>query len=131
MLLVEDNLVSQKVAKRLLEKLGCEVDLAENGIQALALFANRQYAAVFMDCQMPEMDGYTAATLIRKREGANRTPIIALTANALVGDRERCLASGMDDYLVKPLLPKELSRVVEQWVKSANPAVPLESTRVD
>ena len=130
-LLVEDNLVSQKVAKRLLEKLGCEVDLAENGIQALALFANRQYAAVFMDCQMPEMDGYTAATLIRKREGANRTPIIALTANALVGDRERCLASGMDDYLVKPLLPKELSRVVEQWVKSANPAVPLESTRVD
>jgi signal transduction histidine kinase/CheY-like chemotaxis protein len=131
-LLVEDNPVNQKVAKRLLEKLGCEVDLAENGIQALAFYASRPYAAVFMDCQMPEMDGYTATALIRKQEGgASRTPIIAITANAMEGDRERCLASGMDDYLVKPLQPKKLARALERWAGGRNPVVPLESTRVD
>jgi len=116
-LLVEDNLVNQKVARRLLEKLGCEVDVAENGVQALALFDERSYRAIFMDCQMPEMDGYTATGHIRKKERTgNHTPIIALTANAMEGDKERCLAAGMDDYLVKPVQKKELARAVEQWV---------------
>jgi CheY-like chemotaxis protein len=116
-LLVEDNVVNQKVARRLLQKLGCEVDVAENGVEAVALFEKQTYQAVFMDCQMPDMDGYTATALIRKNEaGRSHTPIIALTANAMEGDKERCLAAGMDDYLVKPVQKKELSRAVELWI---------------
>jgi signal transduction histidine kinase/CheY-like chemotaxis protein len=116
-LLVEDNPVNQVVARRLLEKLGCEVDVADTGAQAVALFEQRPYRAIFMDCQMPEMDGYTATNLIRKKErSGSHTPIIALTANAMEGDKERCLAAGMDDYLVKPVQKKELARAVEQWV---------------
>jgi CheY-like chemotaxis protein len=125
-LLVEDNPVNQIVARRLLERLGCHVDLASSGQQALSLFDQHPYRAIFMDCQMPEMDGYTATNLIRgKEQSGSHTPIIALTANAMEGDREKCLAAGMDDYLVKPVQQKELARAVEQWVATPH----LESRR--
>jgi signal transduction histidine kinase/ActR/RegA family two-component response regulator len=123
-LLVEDNQVNQKLARRMLEKLGCQVDVAADGVEAVALYEKQAYRAIFMDCQMPEMDGYTATGLIRQRERSGQhTPIIALTANAMEGDRERCVAAGMDDYLVKPVQKKELSRAVEQWVGVLNPPV--------
>jgi signal transduction histidine kinase/CheY-like chemotaxis protein len=115
-LLVEDNPVNQKLARYYLERLGCEVELAENGQEAVTLCAGRFYHAVLMDCQMPEMDGFTATALIRRNEaGASRVPIIALTANAMEGDRERCLDSGMDDYLVKPLKSEDLARALDRW----------------
>jgi CheY-like chemotaxis protein len=116
-LLVEDNPVNQKLTRHYLEKLGCQVELAENGKEAVSLCANRSYQAVLMDCQMPEMDGFTATALIRENEGGGRrVPIIALTANAMEGDRERCLDCGMDDYLAKPLKATELTRALERWI---------------
>ncbi len=115
-LLAEDNLVNQKVAVRMLERLGCRVDIAANGQEALAMSAQFRYDLIFMDCQMPELDGYEAATAIRQREGAGRhTPIVAMTANAMAGDREKCLAAGMDDYLPKPVKPEELAHKLREW----------------
>ncbi len=124
-LLAEDNLVNRKVAKRLLENLGCEVHLAADGAEAVAQCTARRYQAIFMDCQMPNIDGYTATIRIRQMEAksGNRVPIIALTAHAMAGDRERCLAAGMDDYLTKPLRVQELTRVLDQWLLS--PAKPV------
>ncbi len=116
-LLAEDNIINAKLATRLLQNLGLQVDLARNGAEAVARSADRAYHAIFMDCQMPEMDGYTATRLIRKAQSkSSRVPIIALTANAMSGDREHCLAAGMDDYLTKPIQSKELARLVDQWL---------------
>lgn len=116
-LLVEDNEVNRKVAKRMLERLGCAVDIAGNGEMAVQRVSERQYDVVLMDVQMPQMDGYEATRLIREREsGSGRHQIIlAMTASAMEGDRERCLQSGMDDYLSKPFREAELRRILARW----------------
>jgi CheY-like chemotaxis protein len=113
----EDNIVNQKVAVRLLEKVGCRVDVAANGREALTLLAQLAYDVVLMDCQMPEMDGFAATAVIRQREVSTgqHVPIIALTANAMQGDRERCMAAGMDGYLAKPIKADELYAVIAQY----------------
>lgn len=157
LLLVEDNPVNQKVAIKMLEKLGYRVDVAGNGQEAVAAHERSPYPLIFMDCQMPEMDGFEATRLIRKREQAHgsdelrmmndefrstaspstihhssfniphsprRVPIIAMTANAMQGDRERCLAAGMDDYVAKPIRSNDLQAIIETWLlrrpKAAN-----------
>lgn len=115
-LLVEDNLVNQKVAVNLLEQLGYKAHVAGNGQEALDALASTPYALVLMDCQMPVMDGFETARKIRETErGSNRrTPIIAVTANAMQGDRDRCLAAGMDDYISKPIMRTSLAHALEQ-----------------
>jgi PAS domain S-box-containing protein len=120
-LVAEDNEVNQKVAVKILEKLGYRVELADNGKEALAACARRRYDAVFMDGQMPGMDGYEATRRIREREtrGGRRVPIIAMTASAMKGDREKCLDAGMDDYVTKPVTPEKLEAVLRKWVGAA------------
>jgi hypothetical protein len=144
LLLVEDNLINQKLAVRLLKKFGYEVDVAGNGCEALTSLSDRSYGAILMDCQMPEMDGFEATREIRRREAqlsvlssqlpeeqtpaaaqlpttnwqpaTVHVPIIALTANVVQGDKERCLEAGMDDYLTKPINPTELRKTLERWL---------------
>jgi signal transduction histidine kinase/CheY-like chemotaxis protein/HPt (histidine-containing phosphotransfer) domain-containing protein len=121
-LLAEDNLVNQRVAVRMLEQLGCLVDVAVDGERAIAALESATYDLVIMDCQMPVMDGFEATRAIRQREGTNRhTPIIAMTANAMTGDRERCLEAGMDGYLTKPVRQDELTAAVSRWLPSRAP----------
>jgi len=116
-LLAEDNPVNARVAERMLHGLGCQVDLARDGEEAVAAAAQHDYQLIFMDCQMPVLDGYEATRRIRAARGANspRLPIVALTANALEGDRDRCLSAGMDDFVTKPMRALDLGRVLERW----------------
>jgi PAS domain S-box-containing protein len=116
-LIAEDNEVNQLVIEKMLTKRGVEVDIANDGVEALAKLATGAYAAVFMDCQMPNLDGYSTTARIRERERAGeRMPVIAMTAHAMKGDRERCLEAGMDDYLSKPLRPEALDEVLARWL---------------
>ncbi|MFN0206591.1 MAG: response regulator [Planctomycetota bacterium] len=119
-LVAEDNHVNQLVIQRILEKLGYTAEVAANGHEALSMLKLKRYDLVLMDCQMPEMDGFEATTMIRtleKETGAERVPIIALTANAMNGDRERCLEGGMDDYIVKPIQVPELDNAIQHWLR--------------
>ncbi|MBK6596817.1 MAG: response regulator [Proteobacteria bacterium] len=121
-LLVEDNAVNLAVAQSMLDKINCHVMSAGNGREALELIAANEFDLVLMDCQMPEMDGLTATRLVREREAATtglHLPIVALTANALQGDREKCLDAGMDDYLTKPFSTAQLRVAVEKWSRLA------------
>ena len=122
LLLAEDNPINQKLAVVLLQKAGYSVDAVENGFQALEKIQTEQYSAVLMDVQMPEMDGFEATQKIRAMEqGTSRhLPIIAMTAHAMQGDRERCLEMGMDDYVSKPLEPKVLLNVLDRWANSTD-----------
>ncbi len=122
-LMAEDNEINQEVAREIIEQAGHQLDIAENGKIAVELLQSRRYHLVLMDCSMPEMDGFAATGVIRSQEGRGhltasglkRIPIIALTANAIKGDREKCLESGMDDYLTKPFNPSELLTVINQY----------------
>ncbi|MCX6606274.1 MAG: PAS domain S-box protein [Acidobacteria bacterium] len=119
-LVVDDNIVNQRVAMALLRKMGCLVDVAANGREGCELAALLPYDLIFMDCQMPEMDGFAATREIRKREGSNshHTPIVALTAGAMIDDRDRCLEAGMDGYLTKPVRADHLRAVVDQYFEA-------------
>jgi two-component system, sensor histidine kinase and response regulator len=116
-LVAEDNEVNQLVAAGLLENLGCTVDVVADGVEAVRLLTRpHEYAVVFMDCRMPQLDGFDATRQVRRHEPVGRrVPIIAMTASAMEGERERCLAAGMDDYLTKPVDAAELERVVREW----------------
>ena len=133
-LLAEDQPVNQEVALAMLQELGCSADIAENGCEAVAAFERSRYDLVLMDCQMPEMDGFQATERIREleqREGParDRTPVVALTANAMAGDRERCLASGFDAYLVKPYKLEQLQALLCKWLSPGREAVAVRSLR--
>jgi two-component system, sensor histidine kinase len=125
-LVAEDNLVNQDLIKTLLEMFGCEVDLVANGRLALEAWAATPYDLIFMDCQMPELDGFTVTRRIRSEERAaaagHRIPIIALTAHALEEDRQECLGAGMDDHLGKPFWPNQLRDILDRWLPSLPPA---------
>ena len=131
-LLCDDNAINQKVAVRILQQLGYEPDLAANGKEALEALDRKPYDLVFMDVMMPEMDGLEATRVIRERAEERRQHpnynsriiIIAMTAHAMQGDREKCLAAGMDDYLAKPIRPKDVRVVIERWSAQMGPSAP-------
>jgi two-component system, sensor histidine kinase and response regulator len=124
-LVVEDNLVNQRIAKSMLQRLGYRVDIANNGEEGIAMWSMGDYDAIIMDCQMPVLDGYSATMRIREmeeelaREGRRRLPIIALTAHAMPYDRQKCLDAGMDDYLTKPVAVGDLGDTLTRWIQAA------------
>ena len=134
-MLAEDNRINQEVAVGLLSAEGIEVDIANNGLEAVEMVRKRRYDAVLMDVQMPEMDGTQATRRIREDKRWDQLPIIAMTAHAMTGDREKCLAAGMNDYVSKPVDPTELFEVLGKWVtgkrRATAPAAPISPPTVD
>ena len=128
LLLADDNLVNQKVAVRMLEKLGYQVDIAPNGREAVEAATHYSYSAILMDCLMPEMDGFEATCQIKKLQGSSSPPIIAMTANTMQGDREKCLAAGMDAFLSKPVKVEELKAILEKWIPQDSCAISMVKT---
>ena len=120
-LIAEDNEINHAVAKALLIKQGLQAAIAHNGREAVEMASAGNYAAILMDCQMPELDGYEATRRIRAAEGARHVPIIAMTAHSMPGDRERCLAAGMDDYLSKPVRAEQLESAMARWLTGHDP----------
>ena len=122
-LVVEDNRANQRVARGLLEKLGVDVDLVANGEEAMSVLEQHSYDLVFMDCQMPVLNGFDTTRKIRDQESKvinHAVPIIAMTANALLGDRDRCITAGMDDYISKPIHVSKVQQMLEQWLSGSN-----------
>jgi CheY-like chemotaxis protein len=122
-LLAEDNVINQKVAQSLLNKLGYDVDLAADGQEAVRALELINYDLVLMDCLMPEMDGFEATSVIRDQNSKiinHDVPIIAMTANAMQGDREKCIQAGMNDYLAKPVKKDELAEILGKWLGTVN-----------
>ena len=114
--MADDNRVNQMVGSSFLEKLGYHAELVANGVEVLQALERQPYDIIFLDVQMPEMDGYEAAREIRRRwTGADRPRIIAMTGNAMQGDREQCLKAGMDDYIAKPMGAEDLRIALERW----------------
>jgi len=121
-LIVEDHWANRRLLEAMLKKLGAfyTMEAVENGLEAVNITSARQYDIVLMDCNMPIMDGWQATEKIRQTEGPNKkTPIIAVTANAMKGDKEKCIAAGMDDYISKPVEKKRLEEVLARWLGSA------------
>jgi len=118
-LVVDDVSFNQILMQKLLEPYGAQIQLAANGQEAVDQFKSKPFDLILMDCQMPVMDGFEATQKIRKLDGGKDTKIIALTADAMIGDREKCLSSGMDDYLNKPVRPNEIKEMIEKWVFNA------------
>ena len=117
LLLVEDNVINQRVATGLLSKIGYTVDVAPDGAEAIELIQEQAYDLILMDCQMPVMDGYEATRRIRKMPVPTcNTPIIAMTANAMKGDREKCISAGMDDYVTKPINAGRMKSLIRSWI---------------
>jgi len=117
-LVVEDYPINQEITKELLEMMGCDVDVVDSGAEALEAVRRNSYDLIIMDIQMPEMDGYEATKEIRRIEGTTKhVPIVALTANALQGDREKCLSAGMDEYISKPFRAAELEAVLLKFLR--------------
>ena len=115
-LLVEDNQINQMVAQKMLEKIGLESTLAHDGQQALNMLEQNTYDAVLMDCQMPVLDGFEATRRIREQEALKTLPVIAMTANVMEGDREKCIAVGMNDYIGKPVVEAALKKTLARWL---------------
>jgi CheY-like chemotaxis protein/HPt (histidine-containing phosphotransfer) domain-containing protein len=123
-LLVEDNKMNQLLGSKILSKLGYRFDIANHGGEAVQALMLKTYDVILMDCQMPEMDGYEATAHIRRLEGSERhTPIIAMTAAAMEGDREKCLDAGMDDYISKPVRPDAIKAMIERWLEQSKSVV--------
>lgn len=120
-LMAEDNAINQRVGKLILQRAGFNIDLVWDGSEALAAHREQPYDVILMDCQMPSMDGFEASRQIRKMD-LKQPVIIAVTANALLGERERCLEAGMDDYLSKPFQAEQLVAVVKKWMATRRPA---------
>jgi CheY-like chemotaxis protein len=117
-LLAEDNVINQKVAQAILNKLGYKADVVANGLEAVRALEMIDYDLVLMDCMMPELDGFEATAMIRNQQSKvlnHAVPIVAMTANAMKGDHEACIAAGMDDYLAKPVKKEDLARVLGIW----------------
>jgi two-component system sensor histidine kinase/response regulator len=118
-LIADDNIVNQQVAMHILEKLGCHTDIAKNGEEAISMHTQHAYDLILMDCQMPVMDGYQATRAIRAQESGTRTPIIAVTAFTMQGERDRCMAAGMDDFLAKPIRLGTLREALGRWLHAS------------